>query len=762
MVNPYPHGGESVKNRIDIGIITAQAADSEQRQLLCGIIEKAQQLGMNIIVFSNIYNSSEYFADVEVENRIYDLILSKQLDGLILLAESFLNPALQNDIMALIRNRSDIPVIVTGAELEGMECINTDVRADTKDIIDHLIEAHGFSEIDFLSGQAEYKTSLLRAEGYRDSLRSHGIRVNEDRIIYGDYWMTSGEKLADEYITGARPLPQAIACANDYMAYGLCDRLMENDIIIPDRVTVTGYEYVGSRCFHNPILTTYQRNRHALGARAAAMIYTRITDREARQPDLRGHIILGNSCACCADNQLLCSELSAIRRENFYSRMNLTGNFEQQLTVCRSVNDYAGVLQEFVYLIRDIKGLYLCLHDNWCSIGQDSTRPAADSGDSMICYTIMRPDGECPKPVVFRALEELPPVIKQTDNDLILYCCPIFFSGKNFGFFILQYDHADSYDIIFRDWLKIAANALELLRMKNDINTLLECRDLSVQHDSATGLLNEKGLENELRILRSRTDVNDSLAIILIRTAAFSDDINIDTRKQGVELDRKIASILSSQCRPSDLCGKISERNYAFIRTSIRSSEELDLLCDRLSALIIYSDQYREAFGHDSVIICSRIYKSDKISFDETIKAMLDEADDKLYNLSLLQRNPYYPVYSAVREMIYTTPSIDHSSAEICRSLTHSEGYFRSVYKDMFGISFHQDLIRSRISLAKYLILTSSMSIEMIAESCGYVDSKHFYHQFRKLTGVSPRKYKLSDPSGSTKEEQNGTQTAEA
>ena len=49
--------------------------------------------------------------------------------------------------------------------------------------------------------------------------------MNEDRIIYGDYWMTSGEKLADEYITGARPLPQAIACANDYMAYGLCDRL---------------------------------------------------------------------------------------------------------------------------------------------------------------------------------------------------------------------------------------------------------------------------------------------------------------------------------------------------------------------------------------------------------------------------------------------------------------------------------------------------------------------------------------------------------
>ncbi len=741
-----------MKNHIDIGIITAQAADSEQRQILCGIIGEAQKLGMNSIVLSNIYNSSEYFADVEVENRIYDQILSKQLDGIILTAESFLNQELQARINGLLKQRSDIPVIVTGAEIEGFECINNDVRADTKDIIDHLIEAHSFSRIDFLTGPAEYDTSILRAEGYKDSLCAHGIPFRENRVIYGDFWMNSGEKLADEYISGKRPLPEAVACANDYMAYGLCDRLMENGISIPDKVTVTGYEYIGSRCYHNPILTTYQRNRTALGARAASIIYSRITGKQTSLPDISGHIVLGDSCACCADDTTLCAELSAIRREMFFSRMNLTGNFEQQLTICRSVSDYVGVLQEFVYLIRDIRGLYLCLHDNWCSMEQTKDPMSAETGDSMICYTIMRPDGNCPKPVVFRTLEELPPVICQTDKELVLYNCPIFFSGKYFGYFILQYDHADSYDIIFRDWLKTAASALELLRMKNDINTLLECRDLSVQHDSTTGMLNEKGLENELRLMLSRNPDDQSIAFVLIRTAAFTDDINIDSKRAGIELDRKIASILTSQCSISDLCGKIADKTYAFIRTSLKGEDDFRMLPDRISTLIVYSEQYRENFGHDSVIMCSRQCCTKDFDYNTILRELLDEADDRLYTSSLLHRNPYYSVYSGVRELIYSTPSIDHNSAEICRSLTHSEGYFRSVYKELFGISFHQDLIRSRISLAKYLILTSSMSIEMIAESCGYVDTKHFYHQFRKLTGVSPRKYKLSDPSVNIKE----------
>ena len=81
-----------------IGVITASASQSEQRQLLLGITEQAEKLGAAVAVFSNIYNEERYYADVEVENRIYELVMSERLDGLILTAECIMNPELQQQI----------------------------------------------------------------------------------------------------------------------------------------------------------------------------------------------------------------------------------------------------------------------------------------------------------------------------------------------------------------------------------------------------------------------------------------------------------------------------------------------------------------------------------------------------------------------------------------------------------------------------------------------------------------------------------------
>ena len=78
-----------------ICVITARASQSEQRQLLKGILSKADELGIDIAVFSNVYNFVEYFADTEVENKIYELVHSERLDGVILTSESFIYPELR-------------------------------------------------------------------------------------------------------------------------------------------------------------------------------------------------------------------------------------------------------------------------------------------------------------------------------------------------------------------------------------------------------------------------------------------------------------------------------------------------------------------------------------------------------------------------------------------------------------------------------------------------------------------------------------------
>ena len=728
-----------------IGIITASACQSEQRQILDGIISQAQKLGADTAIFSNIYNSSEYCANIDEENRIYDLVVSKKLDGLILTAESILNAQLQQYIYQKIISLSGIPIVVTGAKLPDFPCINNDVKADIENIVDHLIEKHQFTDIDMLTGPAGNESSDERISGYKRSLLAHGIQFEENKVIYGDFWMNSGEALAEEYISGKRRLPQAVVCGNDYMAYGLCDALIPKGISIPENITVIGYEYVGERFYHAPILTTYQRNRRGIGTSAVNKLWSLMTGTETEPEQTEGFIVPGNSCPCGADDRQIFRELSTVRREQYYNRLNLTGNFEQQLTLCSSIKDYIHTLQQFAYLIRDVIGVYLCLREDWCQSRISSVSSAAFDTGLMVCYRIISPEPakEDDKEIFFHQPELYPDTVIKTVNGSVLYFCPIFFSGNTLGYFILQYDHPDGYDLIFRDWLKIASNALEMLRMKNDLHTLLACRDLSALHDSVTGLYNENGLIHELRHASDIAKPEDDVIFILIRSALFTDRSNRKNRQTYIHADMKIAEILQKAASgENQFCAKLNDNLYAFAAVGTYSEIYEALLADKLKIVIQQTLLHYGKYALDSLIICRNHQNVRNFSFESAIHKMKEEMNQKISMLSEKKMKNNYASYLELRNKIYLDPQYNWDVNKICCNFCLSCGRFRKAYKDIFDVSFHQDVIKSRISLAKHLLITTKMNISSIANRCGYDDDKHFMHQFKQSAGITPNMYR--------------------
>lgn len=731
------------KQRKLIGVITASACQNEQKQLLEGIIEKAARYGADVAVFSNIYNSAEYYAHVEVENKIYDLIVSKKLDGLILTAESILNQELQQYIFKHIVSCTGTPVVVTGAELPGFHCIDNDVETDIRDAVSHLTEVHGFTDIDILTGYEHIETSHKRVSGYKSALLAHGIPFDESKVIYGDFWMNSGSELAIEYITGKRRMPQAVICVNDYMAYGICDTFLEHGVRVPHDVTVIGYEYVGDRYYHAPVLTTYQRNRRAVGEKAMSTLWGMITGTKPDEISLSGYIVHGNTCSCGTDSALLSQELSYARREQFYSHLNLVGNFEQQLALCRSIPDYINVLQQFAYLIRSVKGIYLCLYEDWCNSELSDSAASAVHNEAMACYTVICPEPYSDEPQFYNKFDLFPDVIPHSGYVNALYFCPIFFSGKEMGYFILQYDDPDGYDLIFRDWLKIASNALEVLRMKNDINTLLECRNLSSFHDSITGLYNENGLRNELRRSVTSASGNDRILLVMIRTELFSDDSSISHKAVSVRMDMEIAQTLKNSAgSSSELCAKLSDKLYVYAAAGNYRERDAMLISDKLEALIRHSPLYSENCDADSIVTSFITIPSDDFVFEDAVKSLSEEIVQKINSLSDRRKHMGYTEYLKLRSELYREPQKEWNAEEICRSFHMSYGHFRATYKEIFGISFHQDIIHCRVSLAKYLLSITALSVSAIAYKCGYEDDKYFLRQFRNITGLTPNAYR--------------------
>ena len=79
-----------------------------------------------------------------------------------------------------------------------------------------------------------------------------------------------------------------------------------------------------------------------------------------------------------------------------------------------------------------------------------------------------------------------------------------------------------------------------------------------------------------------------------------------------------------------------------------------------------------------------------------------------------------------------------HRIEEHAEQMGLSPSYFQHLYTEFFGISFQKDLIQMRIEHAKYLLSTTDLTIEQIAEACGYSNEVHFYRQFKKYTGMTP------------------------
>ena len=67
------------------------------------------------------------------------------------------------------------------------------------------------------------------------------------------------------------------------------------------------------------------------------------------------------------------------------------------------------------------------------------------------------------------------------------------------------------------------------------------------------------------------------------------------------------------------------------------------------------------------------------------------------------------------------------------------------IYKKLFGIPFNEELISFRLDRAKYLLKNTSLSVQRIAEECGYTNSAHFMRQFRERENMSAGQYRKTD-----------------
>ncbi len=718
-----------------IGILAAEVNSIEQRQIMKGVIAEGQALRQRIVVFSNIYNAYEYDRSLDLENSIYELMFSQELCGLIVFAESFINEQLRDRVGEMLGKRQDIPVVVIGIYMPtlaypNVRFINANDSHDMETITSHLIEAHGFRKIDMLTGFDGNEAAVQRVTGYRKALEVHGIRFEASRVFWGDFWMPSGAALAKRYTDGELELPDAIICANDYMAFGLLDAFLESGIRVPEDVSVIGYEFVHDRIYHSPILTTYQRGRQELGVSAVQIVYA-LAHGEPLPPFYppKGTLIYGESCPCGIMHEQMHAELERLRETRQFERWSVLGTMEQQLTLCSTLDELIRLVSERHYWVRSVQNMYLCLCDNWYDIAAETP------SDLMTCRSVMpwrlhEPPVVCPRQNFYALYQNSP-------DTAVHYYLPMFFERHLFGYFVLEYHHPDTYDDIFRNWMKSITIGLTFLCMKNDIRYLLQCQNLSEQHDSLTGLYNLRGLES---LLSARLESSDApVYAIVIRVGALRNDISPEAQVEQSVLLQKTAEALRLLDFENALIARTGAQTFICAGFLCETDSQCSLMEDKLTAVLLHHTGVCDEAGMESILIESQAL-SPELSSSENINQLHAKLDAAMAHLAEQKYQPHADTLFSVRKHIY---HMEISSADaICRKYSFSTGYFRQIYKEMFGISFHQDVIRARILCAIYLLTTTVQSIASISEQCGYEDCNYFLRQFQKITGLTPGQFR--------------------
>lgn len=134
---------------------------------------------------------------------------------------------------------------------------------------------------------------------------------------------------------------------------------------------------------------------------------------------------------------------------------------------------------------------------------------------------------------------------------------------------------------------------------------------------------------------------------------------------------------------------------------------------------------------------------------DSLMRALLCTLSDELSKSSDPDTShKYYSALSTLRAGLYNEPSRKWTVPYMA-SLAHlSISYFQHLYKQFFGCSCQQDIIRARLDQARFFLRQSDMSIRNLSAFCGYENELHFMRQFKKFEGMTPSQFRrLHKPS---------------
>ncbi len=189
------------------------------------------------------------------------LAADARVDGVFLIdlrrEESRIALAIELGLPAVTLNRPDVP--------SPYPAVCMDDRAGITAVVEHLL-ALGHVHIAHVSGPDSFLHGSGRRRAFLDALAAAGLPPG--RVETGDFTAAGGTAATRRLLADAKP-PTAILYANDLMAIAGISEAQKAGLVVPDDLSVTGYDDTELSAHLHPSLTTVRTDAYGWGQVAA-------------------------------------------------------------------------------------------------------------------------------------------------------------------------------------------------------------------------------------------------------------------------------------------------------------------------------------------------------------------------------------------------------------------------------------------------------------------------------------------------------------
>ena len=258
--------------------------DNEIHRVLLSSAETELRSSGYKVIFSKAASGAD-------EVRVLQQLLDDGVDGLLLYPNAEEMPQQQHILRQY--QMQNIPVVFIDRPVKGIDadCVTSDNFTGSFNIVTYLIEL-GHRHIVYLKPDLDNLFTINeRYRGYAGAMQKHGLCASDawqvyvsnrhevyETDIFQVYSEDNSAVQSDivKQLQTAQPRPTAIFCANDALAIIAARCLSEAGYVIPDDISIAGYDDIQLASYITVPLTTVAQDAQKIGELAAQLLLDRL------------------------------------------------------------------------------------------------------------------------------------------------------------------------------------------------------------------------------------------------------------------------------------------------------------------------------------------------------------------------------------------------------------------------------------------------------------------------------------------------------